>query len=131
MTQLPGGKPGRWLFFGIGWMGVVLGCLGAVLPLLPTTPFILLAAWAFGRSSTRWQQWLRRHPRFGTLVRDWQDHQVIPPWDKGAASVAIAGSFAWLTMSRDWPLWAFGLMAGPLGCVLVWIVSRPSRPPAR
>lgn len=130
MTHLPGSRPGRWVFLGIGWTSVGLGCLGLVLPLLPTTPFLLLAAWAFGRSSTRWQHWLRRHPRLGPLVRGWEDHRVIPPWAKGAASAAIAGSFAWLTVSRDWPLWVYAVMAAILGCVLVWIVSRPSRPPA-
>ena len=130
MTHLPGSRPGRWVFLGIGWTSVGLGCLGLVLPLLPTTPFLLLAAWAFGRSSTRWQHWLRRHPRLGPLIRGWEDHRVIPPWAKGAASAAIAGSFAWLTVSRDWPLWVDAVMAAILGCVLVWIVSRPSRPPA-
>ncbi len=130
MTRLLGSRPGRGVFLVIGWFSVGPGCLGLVLPLLPTTPLLLLAAWAFGRRSVRWQQWLRHHPRFGTLIRGWEDHRVIPPWAKGAASVAIAGSFAWLTMSRDWPLWAFAVMAGLLGGVLVWIVSRPSRRPA-
>ncbi|MXX22881.1 MAG: DUF454 domain-containing protein [Rhodospirillales bacterium] len=130
MTNVPGGKSSRWLFLAIGWTCVGSGCLGLVLPLLPTTPFLLLAAWAFGRSSPRWRRWLRHHRRFGSLMRAWEDHRVIPPWAKGTALVAISAGFAWLVSVREWPLWAHAVTAALLGLVAVWIVTRPSRPPS-
>lgn len=130
MTNVPRGMSGRWLFLAVGWTCVGLGSLGLVLPLLPTTPFLLLAAWAFGRSSPRWRRWLRHHRRFGSLMRAWEDHRVIPPWAKGMALVAISAGFAWLVLVREWPLWAYAVTAALLGLVAAWIVTRPSRPPS-
>ena len=130
VTNVPSGKSSRWLFLAIGWTCVAFACLGLVLPLLPTTPFLLLAAWAFGRSAPRWRRWLRDHRRFGSLMRAWEDHRVIPPWAKGMALVAISAGFAWLMLAREWPLWAYAVTAALLALVAAWIVTRPSRPPS-
>ena len=121
---------GRRLFLALGWASVGLGALGLLLPLLPTTPFLLLAAWAFGRSSPRWRRRLLDHPRLGPPLRAWEEHRVIPARAKGAAVAAIAVGFAWLTLAFDWPVWALAATGAIPGAVSVWIVSRPSRPPA-
>ncbi|MFT8210703.1 MAG: DUF454 family protein [Symbiopectobacterium sp.] len=78
----------------LGWIAVVLATLGVVLPLLPTTPFLLLAAWCFARSSPRFHAWLLYRSWFGPYLRDWQDHRALPPGAKGKAVVMIVLTFA-------------------------------------
>ena len=62
----------------LGWSSIALGVIGIFLPLLPTTPFILLAAWCFARSSDRFHHWLITHPRLGPIISTWQREQSIP-----------------------------------------------------
>jgi uncharacterized membrane protein YbaN (DUF454 family) len=78
----------------IGWIAVVLGTLGVVLPLLPTTPFILLAAWCFARSSPRFHDWLLYRSWFGGYLRHWQKHRAMPPGAKPRAILLILVTFA-------------------------------------
>ncbi|MNM95975.1 Inner membrane protein YbaN [compost metagenome] len=68
----------RWLLLGIGWLSVTLGVIGIFLPILPTTPFLLLAAACFVRSSRRVYVWLVTHPRLGPWIRDYLDGNGIP-----------------------------------------------------
>lgn len=83
----------------LGWICVGLGVTGAFLPLLPTTVFLLIAAWAFSRSSDRCDQWLHRHPHFGPLLACWERHRAMPRRAKSIAFLTLAGSYgltAWL-----------------------------------
>ena len=91
MKQL---QPLRVLFFIGGWVSLILGCVGIILPLLPTTPFILLAAYCFSRSSERLHQWLTTHPQMGPLIQDWQQDGSICKTAKTKATVLIVGTFA-------------------------------------
>lgn len=68
----------RWVLLGIGWLSVALGVIGIFLPVLPTTPFLLLAAACFVRSSRRVYLWLVTHPYLGPWIRDYLDGQGIP-----------------------------------------------------
>ena len=72
-----------------GLLSLALGVLGAVLPLLPTTPFLLLSAFCFGRSSERLQRWLLEHPRLGPPIRDWRERRAISRKAKGLAAIAM------------------------------------------
>jgi len=68
----------RYALLTIGWLSVVLGVIGIFLPVLPTTPFLLLAAACFMRSSRRFYYWLVEHPRLGPWIRDYLDGNGIP-----------------------------------------------------
>jgi uncharacterized membrane protein YbaN (DUF454 family) len=68
----------KYCLIGLGWFSIVLGVIGIFLPLLPTTPFILLAAWCFSRSSRRFQLWLWNHPQLGEIVKAWDKGEGIP-----------------------------------------------------
>ncbi len=76
-----------------GWFRFALGFIGAFLPLLPTVPFMLLAAYCFGRGSERFHEWLITHPTFGPPILDWMEHGTISRRSKRAAGVAILLAF--------------------------------------
>lgn len=75
----------RALFLGVGFLSVGLAFLGAVLPLLPTTPFVLVAAACFARSSPRFHAWLHEHRWFGPPLVAWKEHRAIPRSSRRAA----------------------------------------------
>lgn len=106
----------------IGWLAIALGTLGVILPLLPTTPFILLAAWCFARSSPRFHHWLLYRSWFGSYLRHWQQHRALPPKAKGRAILFIVITFAvslWLVK-----LFWLRIMLVCLLCVLVIFMLR-------
>jgi len=83
-----------WILLAVGWLSVVLGVIGIFLPLLPTTPFLLLAAACFVRSSPRFYQWLVEHPKLGKYVLHYLNGEGIPMRAK-----VIAIGMIWVTMS--------------------------------
>lgn len=117
----------RPLLLGTGWLCVGLGVIGIVLPLLPTTPFLVVAVWAFSRSSPGLAEKIRNHPIAGAYVRDWEDEGVIPLGAKILAVTMMTVTFGYLYFGSGAPAWAViaaGVaMAGAAGYVL----SRPSR----
>ena len=120
--------PARWAMLGLGWFAVGLAVLGVFLPLLPTTPFLLVAAWAFGRSSERLRLWLYESRLFGPLLQNWQKHGAIPIWAKVMAVTAMAAAFYGLSQRETIPDWALALTGVILLTVAVWITTRPSEP---
>ena len=84
----------RVLLIILGWICVMLATLGVVLPLLPTTPFLLLAAWCFARSSPRFHHWLLHRSWFGSYLRHWQQHRALPKGAKPKAVALILVTFA-------------------------------------
>lgn len=84
----------RPLWFALGSVSLGLGILGIFLPLLPTTPFVLLAAFFFSRSSPAVHDWLLAHRTFGPAIRDWRDNRAISRRGKTAAAIAMGAALA-------------------------------------
>jgi hypothetical protein len=103
----------------------VLGLIGAFVPLMPTTVFLLVAAWAFSRSSTRWHRWLRQHARFGEAIRAWEDHHAMPRRAKRIAFAALAASYV-LTAYVYGPFsWAALIGGACIAAVAIYIAHIP------
>ena len=62
----------------VGWLCVGLGFVGIFVPGIPTTIFLIIALWAFARSSKKFHAWLLNHQRFGPILRNWESHKVVP-----------------------------------------------------
>ena len=116
----------RLIYIAIGCIAVVLGVIGIFLPLLPTTPFLLVAAWAFAKSSPRLEAWLTNHPRFGPPLRDWRERGAIPKRAKVIAIAAMATSLAYVLYSPAIPLYGKVGAALLLACCGTFIMTRPS-----
>mgnify|MGYP001766859042 CR=1 FL=1 len=84
----------RSLHFAVGATATALAIAGAVLPLLPTVPFLLIAAWAFARSSPRLEAWLLDHARFGPLIADWRRGGAIARRAKRMSAIAMIATVA-------------------------------------
>lgn len=108
----------------VGFLALLLGAFGAFVPLLPTVPFIILAAFCFARSSPRLEQWLVGHERFGPHIAAWRRRGAISRAGKRAALAAFALSAAigFALLSYPWSIVpaAAGLLGGS------WILSRPT-----
>lgn len=119
--------PSRWVFVALGYMSLALGFIGIFVPLLPTTPFVLLAAFLFSKGSKRLHRWLIEHPRFGHYVRDWEAEQVIPPVGKYASTLTMVPLVTFAIVTREIPWILEALMAATAVGVLAFIWTRPSR----
>lgn len=101
-----------------------MAVLGAMLPGLPCTEFVLLAAWAATRSSPRLNAWLHAHPRFGPVLHNWRNGRRVPRKAKWAATVSMSVSAAIMLHTFKQPMYAWGLIAC-MAMVLLWLWRRP------
>lgn len=83
----------RYLLIVIGMISLLIGLIGLVLPLLPTTPFVLLSAWLFSRSSKRFHHWLQTNRLTGPIIFNWEKNKTIPHRAKVTAIIMIFFSF--------------------------------------
>ncbi|HET8539008.1 MAG TPA: YbaN family protein [Anaeromyxobacter sp.] len=121
----------RWLMLALGWIFFGLGLLGTVLPLLPTTPFMLLALWAFSTGSRRFHAWLYHHRVFGPPLRRWDRDRVIPRWAKAVAVASMTASFLWAWLGTDAPWYGLAAMGVVMAAGVAYIARFPSRPRRR
>ena len=115
----------RYVWAVLGLICVGLGVIGIVLPILPTVPFMLLAAFFFARSSERLHTWLITHPTFGPPIIDWQERGAINPRVKRIATVSIAVVYG-ISLALGLKLWLLVLQGAILIGVLTFIWSRPN-----
>ncbi|MDH3334644.1 MAG: YbaN family protein [Gammaproteobacteria bacterium] len=112
-----------WLLAGLA--AVAIGAVGVVLPLLPTTPFLLVAAFAFARSSDRLNSWLREHRAFGPLIDNWHRDGSIGRETKRTAIIVIFVTPV-ITWLLDAPLWVLVCQIVVLAGAAIFILTRPS-----
>jgi hypothetical protein len=116
----------RYLWLLLGHAFVAIGFIGAFLPVLPTTPFLILAAWAYSKGSQQFESWLLNHPVMGGPIRAWREHGVIPVRAKviSCFMMSISLAVAWSFPTIPW--WGkVGSGATILGAA-IFVVTRPS-----
>ncbi len=100
----------RWLYLAAGWTALGLGVVGVALPLMPTTVFVLIAAFCFARSSERFHRWILSHRLFGPMVRNFREGRGLPRQARFRAVTLI-----WITMGVSmWVIhawWAVALLS--------------------
>ena len=116
--------PMRWLLLAFAVLCLVLGVIGVIVPGMPTTVFILMAAWAAARSSPRLYRWLWNHRLFGPLLRNWAQGGKVSRRAKWSATAVMSLSAAILLLVRV-PAWAAVLAITCMACVLAWLWRRP------
>lgn len=116
----------RWLWLLTGHLALAIGVVGIFLPLLPTTPFLLVASFCYSKGSERFEFWLIHHKTLGPFVRDWREHRVIPVRAKVIATCAIAASVTFVWFKPAIPLAGKIAMTLVVSLALLFILTRAS-----
>ncbi len=117
------------LYLTAGWICLVVGSVGIFLPLLPTTPFVLLAALCFSKGSDTLHRWLLRQKTFGPIIRDWNQYGVIRLGAKWTSTCLIIPMLSYPVLFGNLPLVA-KITAVLVGIgVIGFIWSRPAQVP--
>ena len=119
----------RYLYLAIGWFFVAVGAIGIFLPVLPTTPFLLISLWAFSKSSPRLYNWLYTHPKAGPYLVAWTRHHVIPLKAKILAASLMTASWLYLTFFVV-EGWRVPIIVGlTMSAALAYVLTKPSNSP--
>ena len=106
---------------------MVLGALGVALPLLPSVPFLLVAAFAFAESSERCHAWLVNHRLFGALINDWRRYGAIDRRAKWLAVISMLAAVG-LSIALEVHAWVLGIQVVVIAIAALYVLSRPSPP---
>lgn len=115
----------RLVWTSVGWVALALGAIGLLLPVVPTTPFVILAAFAFGKGSPAMRERLERSRHFGPAIRDWEERGAIRAQHKAMACGLMGASLggAWMLNLAPGILMAQGAI---MGLVALFVLTRPS-----
>lgn len=119
----------RPLLFILGWLLFGMGFVGVFVPVLPTTPLMLLALWCFARSSERFHDWLYTHQVFGPPLQQYRKYRVIPVVAKFVALLFMTASLVYMFVFLQIAVWVKVLIAGFMAFGAGFILSKPSLPP--
>ncbi|HEX2829004.1 MAG TPA: YbaN family protein [Burkholderiales bacterium] len=125
MTESPGDRRRRLPYIVLAYVCVGLGAAGVVLPLLPTTPFLIVAAWAASRGSPRLDAWLHGHPRFGPSLCAWRDERAVPTRAKVIACTLMLMSWLIMLFVTSSP-WVPAITGVLFLCVGTYVCTRPA-----
>lgn len=114
------------LWLALGFLSLALGAIGVVLPLLPTTPFVILAAFAFTRCSPRLARWLEDHRLFGPMIHDWRTHGAIALKYKLMAVIMMSAALA-LSVAMGLSVRLITIQSLVMLCAASFVLTRPSR----
>ncbi len=116
----------RVIFLILGWLSLLLGVLGIFLPILPTTPFAILAAYFFSKSSKKLHNWLLNQKHLGPMISNWESHGVIRPRAKILATVTMTLLFSYTLIFVPIAVW-IKIVVSFIGIsVMAFIWTRPS-----
>jgi len=118
----------RILLLLVGWFFVAVGAVGIFLPVLPTTPFLLISLWAFSQSSERFHDWLYNHKVFGPPLQDWSRYGVIPVRAKFIAVGTMTVSALLVITFSSTPWYGLVAMLALMGFGAGFVLTRPSKP---
>ncbi len=108
----------------LGFTSVGIGIINAFIPLMPTTVFLLVGAWALGKGSPAWRAKLLAHPKFGRALRDWDDGKRVSRRGKRLAAVGMMISWVILLIWRGLNPWTAGVGV-LLAAIALWLWKRP------
>jgi uncharacterized membrane protein YbaN (DUF454 family) len=119
----------RWAWTAAGALMVMLGIIGAMLPVMPTTIFLILARACFSRASPRLEHWLLLHPRFGPPLRQWREHRAVSRRGKALACLGMAIGFVAMCLGHP-PWWVIVMVGSMEIAVIIYLLRRPEGPQA-
>lgn len=118
----------RIILISLGWLCVGLGFVGVFVPGIPTTIFLIIALWAFTKSSEKLRHWLLNHKRFGPILSNWQEHKVVPRRAKILMVVLMSLAVILFYYSSQSLILTIGLII-ILVSVAIYVISLPSKIP--
>ena len=118
----------RIILISLGWFCVGLGFVGVFVPGIPTTIFLIIALWAFTKSSEKLRYWLLNHKRFGPILNNWQEHKVVPRRAKILMVILMTLAVILFYYSLQSLILTIGLII-ILVSVAIYVISLPSKVP--